>query len=152
MVADFERIPGPAFHELFDLVDHLIVSQHFARLLTSEEDPRLAVRKIWNKSRQLVAVTCGSEGCWYLSKPDPETLNHQPAFPVETVDTTGCGDVFHGAYAAFLARGMSLPECIRLASGAAALKATQKGGQNGSPTLEALLRFMEERPAALTNQ
>jgi sugar/nucleoside kinase (ribokinase family) len=48
---------------------------------------------------------------------------HHPAFAVEPADTTGCGDVFHGAYAASLARGDALDERIRVATAAAALKA-----------------------------
>jgi sugar/nucleoside kinase (ribokinase family) len=53
---------------------------------------------------------------------------------VTVVDTTGCGDVFHGAYAAGLSRGLALPERIRFASAAAALKARGRGGQAGIPT------------------
>ncbi len=69
-------------------------------------------------------------------------IRHLPAFPVEVVDTTGCGDVFHGAYAAGLAEGMNLPDRVRLAAAAAALKATQSGGQTGIPTRDAVDTFL----------
>jgi sulfofructose kinase len=46
---------------------------------------------------------------------------------VQTVDTTGCGDVFHGAYAAALAQGATLCERVRLATAATGLKATLRG-------------------------
>ena len=62
------------------------------------------------------------------------TCAHRPAYPVEVVDTTGCGDVFHGVYAATLARGFDLAARIRWASAAAAIKATACGGQSGIPT------------------
>ena len=62
---------------------------------------------------------------------------------VTVVDTTGCGDVFHGAYAAGLAQGLDLADAIRLASAAAALKATQRGGQAGIPTRAAVDSFLE---------
>ena len=52
----------------------------------------------------------------------------------QAVDTTGCGNVFHGAYAAALIHGMSIPVALRFASVAAALKATRPGGQMGIPT------------------
>lgn len=57
------------------------------------------------------------------------------------VDTTGCGDVFHGAYAAAFTRGLPAQARIRYAA-AAALKATRPGPQSGIPTraeVEALL-------------
>jgi sulfofructose kinase len=79
-----------------------------------------------------VIVTCGSDGCWSVSAGAEAGPRHHPAFAVEAMDTTGCGDVFHGAYAAALARGDSLEERIRFAAGAAALKATQPGIPRGA--------------------
>jgi sulfofructose kinase len=63
---------------------------------------------------------------------------------VQAVDTTGCGDVFHGAYASGLARNMDLPDLLRLAAAAAALKATQRGGQAGVPRRAAVEAFLRE--------
>ena len=53
----------------------------------------------------------------------------------KTVDTTGCGDVFHGAFLAGLVRGDSLRSCSELASRAAALNAVQLGAFSGSAQL-----------------
>jgi sulfofructose kinase len=143
IVGDFERGAGAGFTELLGAVDHLILSQSFAQELSGASTPAEAVRGLWSKGRQVAVVTCGAEGCWYLDR-DGEA-RHQPAFKVKAVDTTGCGDVFHGAYAATLARGLSLPERVRFASAAAALKTTRRGGQAGIPTLEVVQKFLEKQ-------
>lgn len=140
IVADFERNTGPDFEALLALVDHLIVSQSFAEKLTGSKTPAEAARKLWSPHREIVVVTCGSAGCWYLAR---GSVCHQAAFEVVPVDTTGCGDVFHGAYAATLAEGVALPERIIFASAAAALKATQPGGQSGIPTRTAVRAFLD---------
>jgi sugar/nucleoside kinase (ribokinase family) len=143
VVADLERDEWPGFHELLRLVDHLIVCRAFAEKLTGVADPALAVDRLRTADRRAVVVTCGAEGCWYRGV-DADT-RHMSAFPVAVVDTTGCGDVFHGAYASALARGLGLSECVRFASAAAALKATRLGGQAGSPTRAAVEAFLDER-------
>lgn len=71
---------------------------------------------------------------------------HCPAFPVQVVDTTGCGDSFHGAFAFALSRGMDPHESVRFSSAVAALKATKLGGRSGLPTFEEVSRFLAERP------
>jgi len=132
VVADFESFRLSRFRELLALVDHLIVSENFAHLFTGACTPAAAAEKLWRKDRAVVVITCGARGCWFFdsstSKPQ-----HVPTFRVRAVDTTGCGDVFHGAYAAGLARDLPLVERLRLASATAALKATQHGGQAGIP-------------------
>jgi sugar/nucleoside kinase (ribokinase family) len=142
VVADFERAPDPRFPQLMALTDHLIISQQFAYKLTGISSPEKAVLKLGRPDRQVAVVTCGQEGCWYLAQGE-SAPKHQPAFKVKVVDTTGCGDVFHGAYAFALARQMALEERIRLAAAAAALKATMPGGQAGIPSLSAVRRFLK---------
>lgn len=150
VVADFERVAGPEFSALLALVDHLILSQHFSEKLTGKSDPEEAAKSLWAPDRQAVVVTCGAEGAWYLTGDHDGGVRHQPAFPVRAVDTTGCGDVFHGAYSSALARGLGLDECIRFASAVAAIKATRRGGQAGIPTramVEEFLRDSAGQPA-----
>jgi sugar/nucleoside kinase (ribokinase family) len=104
--------------------------------------------RLWGHEREVVVVTNGSEGCWYTA--DGQTALYQPAFPVEPADTTGSGDVFHGAYASALARGSPLPERIRFASVAAAMKATARGGQAGIPTREKVEKALAGWPSPAT--
>ncbi len=142
VVADFEHHEWPGFADLLALVDHLIVARPFAERLTGAASPQEAVARLWGSGRHLVAVTCGGDGCWYRDAALLDVVKHQPAFVVPVRDTTGCGDVFHGAYAAALACGMEADERIRFASAAAALKATRGGGQAGIPTGGEVERFV----------
>jgi len=140
IVADLEADAAP----LLELVDHLILSWEYAHTLTGADTPAQAALALWTDQRQVVAITHGDQGCWHVSADASSQPQHQPAFRVAVVDTTGCGDVFHGAYAAALARGLPVAERFRWAAAAAALKATRPGGQAGAPTLAELTRFLEE--------
>jgi len=144
VVADLENVPDhPLFADLVALVDHPVTSLDFAQRWTGCREPAAAARALSSAARRAVVVTCGADGCWYL---DGETCEprHFPAFRVPVVDTTGCGDVFHGAYAAGLAEGLDVARRIALASAAAALKATGRGGQAAIPTRAAVDQFLQE--------
>ena len=141
VVADVEATGGDPL-PLVAAVDHLILSWEFARGLAGATAPADAARALWHARRQAVVITDGENGCWYIAADDTARVVHQPAFRVRAVDTTGCGDVFHGAYAAALARGLPVHERVRIASAAAALKAMRLGGQAGCPTLAEVERFV----------
>jgi ribokinase len=141
VVADVEE-KGAMSSQLLNLADHLIVSRPFAQQLTNSADPVEAAKRLWTNERTVVAITGGADGAWFLTAGGK--VQHQPSFKVNVVDTTGCGDVFHGAYASMLARGADAAERIRFASAAAALKATQPGGQAGIPTLSAVELFLQQ--------
>jgi sulfofructose kinase len=145
IVADFEDDSHPQFIDLLRLVDHVVLPQDMAEKITGKSAPEAAARAVWHKECQAVVVTCGTAGSWFLSKDG--AVHHQPAFKVKAVDTTGCGDVFHGAYAAGLVQGASLNQCVRLATAAAALKATHPGGQRGIPTRAQIEDFLASEPA-----
>jgi sulfofructose kinase len=144
IVGDFERDQSTHLPDLVALVDHLILSAGFVARYTGINDPQAAGRHLWHERRAAVVITCGVEGCWFTI--DGQKVQHQPAFQVEAVDTTGCGDVFHGAYAAALTWVLSVEERIRFASAAAALKATQPGGRQGIPTREQVELFLRRFP------
>lgn len=125
IVATFESDERPEFPELLALVDHLILASEFALRVTGATKPAQAIERLWNPQRRAVVVTCGADGCWYRAADTGHEPQHVPAIRVKASDTTGCGDVFRGAYAAALARldaETSLSR-IRFATTAAALRA-----------------------------
>jgi ribokinase len=142
VVADFESQSGAGFPELLALTNHLVLSRGFAMALTGKESPEKAVRALAGPRHEAVVVTCGAEGCWFWSK-ELSAPGYMNAFKVKAVDTTGCGDVFHGAYAFALARNLPLPERLRLASAAAALKASGNGGPAAIPPLPKVQKFLK---------
>lgn len=143
VVADFERHGGEGFDELLPRVDHLVLPERFAAELTGANSPQEAIVRLWTPGRQAVVVTCGARGCWYADALAPDRPRHFPAPAVDVVDTTGCGDVFHGAYCVGLAEGQSIGRRVRFATAAAALKATQEGGQSGIPHRPAVDHFLQ---------
>jgi len=134
VIADFERDDDPRFRELLALPDHLILSEPFALRITGADSAHAAAHQLWNADRAAVVVTCGKEGCWFVASGGE--LAHFPAMHVATVDTTSCGDVFHGAYATALAEGLPLEKRLRFATIGAGLKATRRGGVGALPTRE----------------
>jgi sugar/nucleoside kinase (ribokinase family) len=146
VVADFEVRHPALFDELFALTDHLILSMDFAREVTGATDGRAAAEALWSSApRAAVVVTMGAQGAWFVSQESGGGARLQPAFRVEVMDTNGCGDVFHGAYAACLARGMPMPERMRFASATSAIKATHVGGQKGIPSRADVEAFLKSR-------
>lgn len=125
VVADFEDEVAPPFREVLQAVDHLILSEEFARRLTGETTAPDAALALWRPRRATVVVTCGRDGSWSMSGHTEKKPRRHRAFPVRAANTNGCGDVFHGAYAFRLACGDSLDQRIRFASAAAAVKAEQ---------------------------
>lgn len=143
VVADLERVT-PEVSALLPLVDHLVVGERFAAQVTGEAEPAAMARRLLIPGRAAVVVTAGERGCWYAG-PDGAVC-HRPALRVEAVDTTGCGDVFHGAYAAMLARGAPLARAVAVATVTAGLKATQPGGRSGISDWAALEGWIKNLP------
>jgi sulfofructose kinase len=139
IVSDVERAE-PQTAELLALVDHAVLGADFAAQLTGSADVAAALRRLWLPSRSSVTITCGARGAYFST--DGQVVQHQPAFPVNVVDTTGCGDVFHGAFCAWLAADQPVADCVRAGAGAAALKAMQPGAQQGAPTRRQLLALL----------
>lgn len=144
VVADVEDEASPAAQALLGSADHLIIGIELAARLTGLQNPAAMVRALARPAQACCAVTAGAQGCWYTGAGDGALVHHLPAFHVDVVDTTGCGDVFHGAYAAAIARGAGPRAAIRVATAAAGLKATRPGGRAGIPDWPALQRFLAE--------
>ncbi len=134
----------PGSRELVRQVDVLIASQTFALpLVGAAASPETAVSALHALGPGQVVVTLGDKGSlgWQANQ-----FFRQPAFEVAAVDTTGAGDVYHGAYIYGLLQGWDMPGCMRFASAAAALKCRAFGAQGGIPDLAAVNRFLAEQP------
>jgi len=141
VVMDLEWADAPRIDEMMSLADHLLVPRDFAAACTGLPTPSQAAEELHRRSpRACTAVTCGPEGCYYLHA--SASVQHLPAPRVESLETTGCGDVFHGAYAAALAGGKDILDCLRFASAAAAAFATRPSGWQHLPTTGDVDRLM----------
>jgi ribokinase len=85
-----------------------------------------------------IVMTKGADGAYY--RDGSGALRHQPRFDAAAVDTTGAGDAFNGALAAFWPLGLS--EAVRRACAAGALAVTKAGAQEGMPTTDELSAFL----------
>jgi sulfofructose kinase len=141
VVGDIEQAVAPDIPDLVRQIDHLIVGTEFGEQFTGETEPKQMVRALAGPDRACCVVTVGDQGCWYSERGGE--VRHFPAFQVEVVDTTGCGDVFHGAYAACIAWGESIDRAIQIATAAAGIKATKPGGRSGIPNLPTVERFLD---------
>jgi sugar/nucleoside kinase (ribokinase family) len=130
------------------LTDYLVVPKHWAAWATGADNPLESCAALAKTARRATVVTNGVEGC-YFSTPAHTAVRHVPAFKVESFDTNGCGDTFHGAFALAVARGLTVEDAITFGSAAAALKAMAAGGKrrgwDALPTLQAVREFLGER-------
>ena len=127
---------------LAGICTHLAASEKFARDFTGEKDPEKALL-VLARIAPVAVVTLGGAGLVYCDSKNLGRPARIPAFGVDAVDTTGAGDVFHGALALQTARGESLPLALKYASAAAALGCTKMGVRPAIPSaaeVEALLR------------
>lgn len=145
VVVDLERTPDGAAMRLGEQVDHLIVGSVFAAKLTGKSEPVEMVRALHRPTHSACIVTVGEHGCWYATADSGDQVRYWPAYSITAVDTTGCGDVFHGAYAATIARGGSIERAIAVATATAGVKATKPGGRQGIPDLATVEQLIKER-------
>ncbi len=132
----------PGIEGLLPLCDIVIASEKFAQAFTDLEDPVAAARKLLPKNGRFGGVTLGPRGSVGF---DGNRIFVQPAFPGGVVDSTGAGDVFHGAFAVRLLDGADWQECLRFASAVAALKCRKLGGRAGIPTRVETDQFLEKK-------
>jgi sugar/nucleoside kinase (ribokinase family) len=129
----------PGTEMLAARVDYLVASEDFARAfvgipdLAGDDAREECIRRMVERGCKTVVVTMGERGLIYG---DRAGWRHIPAYHVSAVDTTGAGDVFHGAFAWAALREMELVDALRLASAAAAISVTRPGARGSIPELE----------------
>ncbi|MGL6063506.1 MAG: carbohydrate kinase family protein [Fusobacteriaceae bacterium] len=132
--------------ELASKVDYLICSEDFAcdytkikKLTTiNYKEAFLQLEKL---NKKIVIITLGEKGCLY--KKNGEIYIH-PAFPTKAIDTTGAGDIFHGAFVYALSNNFNFAESIKFSSVCASLSVEKIGGRESIPELKNVYKRMEK--------
>ena len=137
---DIDKVQ-PGVEELLSLTDFLIPGSGFVREFSAQEDWRRGLRALSEATSGFVAVTRGKEGVGVLWE---DEIFEIPGTAVDSVDTTGAGDVFHGAFLYGLFQDWSVGHCLRFANGAGALSCTQYGARGGIPPLEKVTSMVED--------
>ena len=146
----FVEVDGDEFDErtqkAMPLIDILILSEYYYTCCFPESDWHKEseleqnLKKLSKQGPDIVVVTLGSHGCAGI---DHGTYFRTASWKVEVQDTTGAGDVFHGAFVYALSTGKDGKEAAVFASAVSAVKCTMLGGRTGIPTTECVQHFME---------
>lgn len=142
---------GPISPEMRALVaetDILICGSGFGPALTGEHDLWQAGKAMVRMGPRIVVQTEGKDGSYTVT---PDDHFHTPAFEVKVLDTTGAGDVFHGAYLVGLLKGWNLKTITLFATAVSALKCAKLGGREGIPAFDDVLSFLRERGTKSVN-
>ncbi len=139
VVADFP--PSDGLRKLTALVSAWIAPRSSVETLAAGGGIAEALAAMVRLGPEFAAITAGGDGCYFL---DGGEMKHCPPFQADIVDTTGAGDVFHGAFSYGLALGWTAGQCVEFASAVAALSCRALGGRGGIPTLEETDSFMAE--------
>ena len=129
----------PGFDRVLPNVDYLIASSEFPGRWTGEADPFRALAMIQNEyGMRVAAMTLGADGA--LARLDGKYI-YSPAFIVDCVDTTGAGDVFHGAFCYSVIESMPLGEALEFSNAMAALNCTALGARGCIASVEEARAF-----------
>jgi sulfofructose kinase len=128
------------FDRVLPSIDYLIASSEFPTAWTGVNDPFQALETIQNEyGMKVAAMTLGAHGA--LARCGG-AFHYSPAFVVNCLDTTGAGDIFHGAFCYAVLRGMGMRDALDFSNAMAALNCTALGARGGIRTAEEVRGLM----------
>jgi len=138
-VLDIDKVRRRS-RELLPMIDFCIMSETFPRVLTGEDNLEKALKATSRICSGFLASTLGARGVCFLWE---DQLLAVPGYQIQAVDTTGAGDVFHGAFIYALIQGWPLSRALCFANAAAALGCTVRGARGGLRSADDVLTFMK---------
>jgi len=128
------------FDKVLPNVDYLVGSSEFPTAFTGDRDPFVALETLQKGfGMKVAAMTLGAHGA--LARLDG-TFVYSPAYVVNCIDTTGAGDVFHGAFCYAVLQGMAMRDVLEFSNAMAALNCTALGARGGIRTLDEVRNLM----------
>jgi ribokinase len=129
-------ILNPAPAQPFDLkavseLDYFVPNESEAEKISglpvrNVDDAKRCAEKFLAGGIGRALITLGANGSLWAGR---DGMEHVPAFPMKSVDSTGAGDAFIGSFATFLGEGLSELEAARRANLYAGLSTTSVGTQ-----------------------
>ena len=132
----------PGIERYLSLIDVYATTGRQLRAMTGLDDPKAAMAWVQARGPRVVVATLGTQGSIGLSE-DGHVVS-APPFRVPVVDTTGAGDVFHGALLFALLHDYDLGAALAFSNAAAALSCRAVGGRPGCPSLAEVQALMRE--------
>jgi len=133
------------FERVLPLSDYLISSTEFPGRWTGIEDPCAALTAIQRANgMRVAAMTLGAHGALAYAE---GRFYYSPAFVVNCIDTTGAGDVFHGAFCYSVLQRMPIAEALEFSNAMAALNCTAAGARGHIARFEEALQLMNSGAA-----
>lgn len=129
-------------------VKHVVCSKDFAEDFTKIKidynNPQTIsdIYAVMNKEfNGNVIITLEAKGCLYVKD---NQIKIMPSIKVDPIDTTGAGDIFHGAYTYCVANNFDLEKTLKISNITGALSVTKMGGRNSVFPLEEVMKVYEE--------
>lgn len=139
VVADLDTVYKKV-EQIFPLIDYLIASANFLPAVTGHNDPFHVLEYMAREYKiRAPGMTLGRDGALVFSE---GRFYYSPGFVVETVDTTGAGDIFHGAFVYGLLQGWEIKRTLDFSNAMAGLNCTQVGARGGIATLAEARKLM----------
>ena len=125
---------------LASLCDILIMNSKYPLKVSGKDNYEEALLEMGTWGPKIVIATLGDKGSLVVK--DGKIVRYGIYKQDKTLDTTGCGDVFHGAFLAAWLEKKDLDYAIRFASATSSLKTRKLGGRAGIPTKNEVLELM----------
>lgn len=135
--------------ELCKHVDYIVCSKEFAEEVTgikinyrdTNTFNNIFIKLIQMFPNKKYVITLEDKGSMFL---DDEYVKVMPTYKMKVKDTTGAGDIFHGAFTYGIANDYSLEDCVKLGNIAGALSTTGIGARNSMPELKEVMKLYEK--------
>lgn len=116
--------------------------------VTDEKSLRSITMRFFDLGIKNVLITLGIKGVFAGL---PNRMEFIPSFKVQSIDSTGAGDVFNGSLAAFLSEGMPIKKAVKMANASASISVTRIGAQDCAPNRMEIEKFIIANNPSLVN-
>ncbi|NLO83121.1 MAG: carbohydrate kinase family protein [Clostridiales bacterium] len=131
----------PEIEGNYELIDVFIASEFYYNAVFKDDNYEKNCKSIQEQGPEIVVFTFGERGCLGVYG---DKYFKIPAFKVEVMDTTGAGDVYHGAFIYGLLQGWDVEYTARFSSAVSAIKCTRVGGRAGIPDVPTVEKFLKD--------